>query len=167
MKGKEGLLITIVLILLVIGIVGYIIFNNKKNNIIEEYVPEEEISEEQLRQTIVTLYFKNKENCNITTEARKVDVSTLIKDPYNYLVELLISGPKNENLEKLIPNDVKLNGTKLEGDNLIIDLSKEFIVNGPSEEQDKKIIIESITKTLTELTEVNSIKILIDGEVYE
>lgn len=167
MKGKEGLFITLILIILVIGVAIYVLYNNKKADNIEEYIPQEEISEEQLRQTIVTLYFKDKESGKIVSEARKVDVTVLIKDPYNYLIELLINGPENEKLEKMIPNGVKLNGTKLEGDILVIDLSSEFIANGPTEEDDKNEILNSIEKTLTELTEVNSIKLLIDGEVYQ
>lgn len=162
MKKKEGILIILVLIMLVIGIGIYIVTNNKEK--IEEYIPQEEISEEQVRQTIVTLYFKNKENGEISVEPRKTDVSLLMKDPYNYLVTELIKGPKNEKLEKIIPADVKLNGTKLEGDILIIDFSKEFILNAPSDEQEQIKILKSIINTLTELTEVNSIKLLIDGE---
>ena len=46
-----------------------IYFSNKnkieKNEIIEEYTPEEEISDEQLRNTIISLYFINKDNGEI------------------------------------------------------------------------------------------------------
>lgn len=163
MKKKEGILIVLILILVVIGISVFIFLNNK-NNTIEEYIPEEEISEEQLRQTIVTLYFKNKESGEITGEARKTDVSTIFKDPYNYLINELINGPKNDKLEKVIPDGVRLNETKLEGDILIIDLSKEFILNAPQDRDEQAKIIKSIVNTVTELTEINYIRILIDGE---
>lgn len=163
MKKKEGILIIFILILLVLGISIFIFLNNK-NKISEEYVPQEEISDEQLRQTIITLYFKNKENGEITSEARKADVSILIKDPYNYLINELINGPKNNKLEKLIPEEVKINSTKLEGDVLIVDLSKEFILNAPQDKEEQIKIIKSIVNTVTELTEVNYIRILIDGE---
>lgn len=162
MKKREGIFIILVLIMLVIGVGIYIVIKNK--NEIEEYIPQEEISEEQVRQTIVTLYFKNKENGEISAEPRKTDVSLLMKDPYNYLLTELINGPKNEKLERIIPIDVKLNGTRLEKDVLIVDLSKEFLLNAPSDEQEQIKILKSIVNTVTELTEVNSIKLLIDGE---
>ena len=163
MKRKEGILIIVILIFLVLLIGIYIFFKNK-NNVIEEYTPQEEITEEQLRETIVTLYFKNKETGEIDSEARKVDVSILMKDPYNYLLNELINGPKNEKMEKVIPEGVKLNNTKLEGNVLIIDLSNEFIKNAPSQKEEQYKILKSIVNTVTELTEVNYIKILIDGE---
>lgn len=163
MRKKEGTLIIIILIILVLA-VGVFIFLKNKNNVMEEYIPQEEITEEQLRNTIVTLYFKNKETGEIVSEARKVDVSILMKDPYNYLLNELINGPKNEKLERTIPEGVKLNNTKLEGNVLIIDLSNEFIDKAPLEKEEQYKILKSIVNTLTELTEVNYIKILINGE---
>ena len=85
MKRKEGILIILILVLLV-GIISVFIIKNNKNKQMEEYIPEEEISDEQVRETIITLYFKNKENGQIEVEARKADVGELIKDPYNYLI---------------------------------------------------------------------------------
>lgn len=163
MRKKEGILIIIILICLVF-LVGIYIFFRNKNNVMEEYIPQEEITEEQLRNTIITLYFKNKETGEIVSEARKVDVSVLVNDPYNYLLNELINGPKNEKLEKIIPEGVKLNNTKLEGNILIIDLSNEFIEKAPIEKEEQYKILKSIVNTVTELTEVNYIKILIDGE---
>ena len=51
----------LILILIVLG-AGFLIYkNNKKNkNKNQEYIPQEEITDEQLRQTIITLYFFTK-----------------------------------------------------------------------------------------------------------
>ena len=162
MKRKEGILIILILVLLV-GIISVFIIKNNKNKQMEEYIPEEEISDEQIRETIITLYFKNKENEQIEVEARKADVGELIKDPYNYLINELINGPKNEKLEKIIPEGVRINKTEIQNNVLIIDFSKEFIENAPEGENEQKLILKSIVNTLTELTEVNYVKILIDG----
>ena len=62
MLDKKRILIVgsaIILIILVIVGVYFFIKNKEEKNEIIEYVPEQEISEEQLRQTIVSLYFKN------------------------------------------------------------------------------------------------------------
>ena len=46
----------------------------------------------------------------------------------------------------------------------MIDLSEEFIDNHPGGLEEEKNTIYSIVNTLTELTEVNGVKILIDNE---
>lgn len=136
--------------------------NDEKNEIGTEYTPQEEISEEQLRQTMITLYFKEKETGKITPEARKIDANLLAKDPYLYLLTELVNGPKNERLEKLIPDGTKVNKIELKGSVLWIDFSKEFVQN--VKEGDEEKVIESIVNTLTELNEISSVKILIEGE---
>ena len=50
------------------------------------------------------------------------------------------------------------------GEILIIDFSEEFISNHIGGENEEKLTIESIVKTVTELTEINGIKIKINGE---
>ena len=45
-----------------------------------------------------------------------------------------------------------------------LDLSKEFIENQKEDLDEISLSIYSIVNTLTELNEVNSVKILIDGE---
>ena len=73
---------------------------NKKEDTISEYVPEQEITEEQLRQTVITLYFLDSDTYKIVPEARQIDAKKLVIDPYKVLVNLLIEGPKNEKLKK-------------------------------------------------------------------
>ena len=46
-----------------------------------EYTPEEEITDQQNRMTIVTLYFWDAQNCKMVPEARNVDVKDLVEDP--------------------------------------------------------------------------------------
>lgn len=159
----------IIIAFFLIGIIGFSVVHkiSKKNNNenqenIEEIVPAEEISDEQERKTLVTLYFPNKENDNLVTELRNIDVIKLAENPYEEIINMLIEGPKNENLKSIIPECTKLNNAKIEGDTVIIDFSNEFIEN--CKEGEEKPIIESLEKTLSELNEVNYIKILIDGE---
>ena len=168
MKKKEGIFIVLFLILIVVilGLVIYISNKNKveNNEIIEEYTPEEEISDEQLRNTIISLYFINKESGEINPEARTININDLIDNPYKYLLEQLIEGPKNEKLEKAIPENTVLNNVELKGDILYIDLSHDFIDNAKEGKENENKILETIVKTVTELNEVNSVKILIDGK---
>ena len=131
MKNKKILIIFIIMLLIVL-IGGYFLikyFKEKKQNeetIVNEYTPEQEISEEQLRQTIVTLYFVSNETGEIMPEARLIDIKEIISSPYDKLVNLLIEGPKNEKARRVIPENTTLLKTFLEGDSITLDFSKEF-----------------------------------------
>lgn len=160
---KRAIIILIVIIVIITGIV-YFIKNKRKQSSYEEYEPEQEISEEQERKTMVSLYFVNKSTRKIEPEARLIDVKELITNPYSVLINLLIDGPKNENHEKAIPDGTRLLEAKMEGDILILNFSEEFINNHIGSKTEEENTITSIVNTLTELTEVNYIKILINGE---
>lgn len=161
MKRIITIIIIICLIIAAIFGVYYYLTQNKEEEILE-YTPEEEISEEQMRQTMVSLYFKSGDS--IVPEARLIDVKDLLDNPYKEILNMLIEGPKNNNLEKTIPEGVKINKLQKESDTLIIDFSNEFILNHKGGEKEEKITIDSIVNTITELTEINEIKILINGE---
>ncbi len=162
MKKK---IIILIIILLIIGILvgGYFFIKNNNNEESNEIIPEEEISEEQMRQTIVSLYFYNNDTKELVSEGRLIDVKNLLENPYQKLMELLIQGPENQSLSKTIPEGTKINKVELKGDILYLDLSSEFIENHEGGEEKESATIYSIVNTMTNLTEVNSIKILIDG----
>ena len=177
MKNKKiGIIfISILLIILIGGFFSIQFVKNKKlekkNTITEEYTPQEEIAEEQVRQTIVSLYFPSKETNELNPEARLIDIKEIINQPYEKLVNLLIEGPKNEKNKKIFPENTKLNKCYLENDCVTLDFSNDFL---NFSKEDKNNLINSIVNTLTELTEVNKVKFLIDGneneefnEVYE
>ena len=171
MKNKKIIWISIILIIL-ICIIGFWAINHAKekkeveeNN--EEYIPEEEISEEQVRETIVSLYFPDKETNLLKPEARLVGIKDLMQSPYYLLIELLIGGPKNEKLKAVIPENTKLLGVSLEGECLILDFSEEFLNFDKENEKSKDNLINSIVNTVTELNEVNKVKVLINGEAND
>lgn len=118
---------------------------------------------EQLRQTIVSLYFKDKDNSKLVPEARNIDVKQLTKEPYQTLINLLIAGPKNEKLESTIPEGTILNKTELKENILWVDLSKEFIENCKQEAEAESMAIYCIVNTMTQLNEIVGVKIVIDG----
>lgn len=163
-KGMSGTMkkwIMIILVILCVLICGILLFNT---NVEVEYVPETEIGEVDLRKTMVTLYFQNNENKELQKESRLIDSKDLLLDPYEELINMLINGPESDFLEKIIPEGTKLLSVELVGDCLNINFSKEFIENISEEEKEKKNCVYSIVNTVTELNEVNLVKILIDGE---
>ena len=160
---KRILIIFIVICIVMLSIfIVYNLITKKDREEINEIIPEEEITDEQMRQTIISLYFKSGQS--LIPEARLIDVKDLLNNPYEKLLNMLIEGPKNLNVEKTIPEGTKINKIVKDADNLLIDFSKEFIENHTGGEKEEKLTIDSIVKTLTELTEINSIKILIDGQ---
>ena len=167
MKNKKILIIFVCLFLLIL-IGGYFAINyvksKNKETIVEEYVPEEEITEEQLRQSIVSLYFLDTQTNELVPEARLIDIKEMMSAPYEKLVNLLIEGPKSEKSVKLIPDNTRLLQNYLEGDCLVLDFSVEFLNYDKENEKGKENLINSIVNTLTELSEINEVKILIDGK---
>lgn len=167
MKNKKIMMYLIIIILIIlILLVGYFICkkNIKKSKINNEYIPEQEISNEQLRTTIINLYFLNKETLELIPESRQIDVKELINDPYNKIIELLMRGPENNKLVKLIPENTKINKIDKKEDTIYIDFSEEFIKEQNLGKEQEMLIINSIVKTLTELNEINKVIILINGE---
>ena len=161
--------ITAIITLILIILLAIFIWNNIsiENNVDEyqDYTPEEEISEEQMRQTKVILFFANSETGEIESEIKIVDVNLLINEPYKKIMNWLINGPQSSNLKKLIPEGTAMHDIKVEKSCAIINLSNEFL-NYETEENKLKII-NSIVNTLTNLKEINSVKFLINGEENE
>lgn len=153
--------IVIILVVLVVIICAILLFNT---NVEVEYVPEAELEEVDLRKTMVTLFFENSENKELQKETRLIDSKELLLDPYSELLNMLIEGPESDSLQKVIPEGTKVLNVELIGNCLNINFSAEFVENASQDENDKKNCVYSIVNTMTELNEVNSVKILINGE---
>ena len=170
MKNKKIILLFVIL-LIIIFVVGFFtikfVKNKKENEVQNEYIPEEEISEEQLRETIVSLYFQDKETNMLKPEARLVNIKEIMQSPYNVLVELLISGPKNDKLKGIIPDNTKLLNSSLQGECLTLDFSSELLSYSKDDSKAKDNLIYSIVNTVTELNEVNKVKFLINGQTND
>ena len=158
---------------IVIVVVGVLVIkwlkdaNEENNMLVDDFTPEAEITEDQARQTIVSLYFSGKESHELMPEARLVDVKELMNNPYEKIFNMLIEGPKNEKLEGIIPQNVKILKTYMDKDCLVLDLSKDFLNFDKEKDNAKENLINSIVNSLTELTEVNSVKFLIEGQENE
>ena len=116
MKKNRKKIIALITIILII-IIGIFIYNNisieKNIDEYQDYTPQEEISEEQMRQTKVILYFANKETGELESETKIVDANSLIQDPYKEIMQWLIKGPQSSNLKKIIPEGTVLHEIKI------------------------------------------------------
>ena len=131
MENKRfKMFIGIILIVLLLGCCGFFIYSKLghiETTNMEEYTPQEEISDEQFRSTNVKLYFKEVSSNNLKCESRSVDAKELISNPYITLFNLLIKGPNSEELQKVIPDGTVINNAYISKDTLVLDLSEEFI----------------------------------------
>ena len=169
MKKKKVILITLA-ILIIVGIIILVIFNSKGNDnsngdSLEEYTPQEEISSQQMRETVVTLYFLNSETKELKSEGKLVDATVLIENPYKLIVELLIEGPKSEKLENVFPENTRVLDASIEKGCVTLNFSEEILKF--EDDVQKYNIINSILNSLTGLNEVNSIKILVNNETVK
>ena len=108
--------------------------------------------------------FLNKETGKLVKEEMRIDSKNLLKEPYKYLIECLIKGSENQEVITCIPEGTKVISAVLKRDTVELNLSKEFIENHEGTLEAEQQTIDSIVKTLTELNEVEYVKILIDGE---
>ena len=164
MKNKKIVMyISIVVILLIILGLGYLVYINitgeKENNQIKEYIPQEEITEEQLRMTNIELFFLNKNTNLLEKVVKSIDARDLIENPEKKIIEELLKGTNNESSLVIIPESTKLNNISIDKGVLYLDFSKDFIEVEDIEIE--KNIIESLKKTMSQLIEIKSIKILI------
>lgn len=160
MKNKLYFIISGVIILIIIIIIVIMINNNDIKQTNAEILPQEEISEEQYRQTKVKLYFINKQTGNIQSETRLVDVKKLINSPYDILINFLINGPQKEELSSYIPKDTKINKIEFAKGTVKIDFSEEFLKINNIE--NKENVIKIIEMTLKELLEINNVEITVN-----
>lgn len=168
MENKRfKMFIGITIIVIVVALSGMYIYNKLQENkevYLAEYTPQEEISDEQFRSTIVRLYFMDGESNDLRVESRCVDAKELITNPYLTLVNLLIQGPNDKALRNALPEGTSVNSATLSGDTVILDLSETFLTNQPGGAASEQASIYAIVNTLTELTEVNSVKFIFDGK---
>ena len=161
-------IIILIGIILAIGIIFYLVFCNfhkdESSNTISEYTPQEEISQDEIRKTIVSVYFKNIETNTLVPESVCIDVKELSENPSLKLLNLLCAGPTNDKLESPIPEGTKINSAVLKGNTVYVDFSEDFIKNAPNGVEEEGLLVYSVVNTLTELNEVNGVKILIDGK---
>ena len=167
MKNKKFLFLLIFVLAIVVVLLFYIVknFNSTNKSITQEITPEEEISENQLRETVVTLYFLDKSSNTLKSEGKLIDSASLIQNPYKELVNLLIQGPKSQNLANVFPENTQILDAYIENNCVTLDFSEELL-NFENEDQ-KYNIINSVLNTLAQLNEVNSIKFLINNETND
>ena len=165
-KSLKKIICFIILILVFISIVIFI-FNNVEIEKVEEIEPELEISEEDSKKVNVKGYVLNKETCEIQERNFLLSQKEILDDMYKNILNLVIVKDDDEN--KITVNEIiELNIDRCE-ENLGV-LSIYFTNNISSfeslDENNRRYIVEIITKTMMEINEVVSIKFYFNNIEY-
>jgi Spore germination protein len=165
MDKRIKILLTVAIgLVIIIGLFRVFVTKEEDEFQNQVYTPAEEISEEQAKKTNILLWFVGKETGRLATEQRFIDMRELLQEPATKVLREWMLGPQKDILESPFPVGTKLNSISIEDGVARVDLSKEFIENHPGTIEKEENTIYALVNTLTELTEINKIKILIDGE---
>ena len=176
-KNKRNNLKTIfsLLVIVVLVIFGYLIFNKfivpvweryKEKPIVTKEVPykEEEIKEVQpvpIEEMVeVNLYFSDSQAMYLVPEKRKI---SQIPSLARQAVIELIKGPENSDLYSTIPEGTQVNELYIADDIAYIDLSEEIFKNHPGGSSGELMTVYSIVNTLTEIPPIEGVQILVEG----
>ena len=161
-------LILVFLVVIIIGVIAYFIINNitiskNEDESYLDYIPQEEISDEQLQETSISLYFLNPETNQLKSEGKLVNANDLLQNPYKFIVQKLIEGPSDKSLINVFPDNTRLIDASLQNTCVTLNFSDDLLKF--KDDAQKFNIINSILNSLAQLNEVNSIKIQINGNI--
>lgn len=134
--------------------IGYL----NRNNIILNPI----ISPDKLEQEKIILYFANSNN-KLVEEKRNIEANQN-QSMEIHIVEELIIGPKLDGNIKTVPSETKIRNIKTEDNICYVDLSSDFITKISGNKEQENLAIYSIVNSLTNLSNVNKVQFLIDGE---
>lgn len=112
----------------------------------------------KVTQQNVSLYFLDKENNDLVCETRNIMIpdATVVFDE---IISSLIRGPQSDDLQPVISKSTKVVGAEKTDNVLKVDLSKDFL-----ESEDLIIARTALVNTLTQLEDVEYVKIDIEGQ---
>lgn len=114
----------------------------------------------------VQLYFSNEDATALKLEKRTIAINP--NEPLEkYVLEQLISGPTQKELNKTIPVETKIKGVQTNDGICYVDFSNEFRSKHWGGSTGELYTIYSIVNSLTELPHIQKVQFLIEGEKQE
>ena len=114
----------------------------------------------------VTLYFSDSQAMYVVPEKREITQAENESIEKAVLMELM-KGPVSKELHGTVPNGTKLLSIGTKNGICTVDLSSEFVDNSPGGTASERMTLGSVVNTLTELSGVNKVQFLINGEKQE
>ncbi len=113
--------------------------------------------------TTVKLYFANSNATALKAELRQVETQNSLSMEKTIITELL-KGPVSQELLAVIPQDTKLLNIETNNGVCFVNFSAEFVSKFTGGTNTGMLIVYSIVNSLTELEDVDSVQILIEGK---
>lgn len=117
-------------------------------------------------QTTVKLYFSD-ENGRYLVEETRSRFFTFESDIPAYVLQQLLAGPQEDHALAALPEGTSLLGVQTEGGVCTVNFSEEFLLNRPQSYEQARMVVFSVVNSLTELPEIESVRILCAGEPVE
>ncbi|MCL2168827.1 MAG: GerMN domain-containing protein [Defluviitaleaceae bacterium] len=114
--------------------------------------------------TQFVLYFPDEQMMDLIAETRYIHIDELIAERYEFLVEALMQGPRDEGLSPAFITIPTLNRASRSADMVFVDFAPDFITGFTGGTTAEEMMIFSLVNTLTELSGVRAVQILIDGQ---
>lgn len=121
------------------------------------------INPEKINRQEVVLYFLEGQGGKLAPEERSIEVKQSQTLEYQ-IVEQLVAGPTKDGLKSIIPQGTKIKDIKTEEGICYVNLSGDFVSKLGETPNGERLAIYSVVNSLTELTSVNKVQFLIDGE---
>lgn len=107
------------------------------------------------------LYFANKEVNYLSPETRKIPTSDNV---FFDVLKELAKGPEKSELIPTIPEGIEILGVTVEGKTAKVNFSSEIIDKYPVGSSGENYFIFSIVNTLTEFSDIEKVKFLVEGK---
>lgn len=112
------------------------------------------------------LYFADGDGRYLVSEYRSLTLEEDVS-PDRYVMEELLRGPNNRELQSAIPPGTELLSCQTENSLCTVDLSGRFITSRPRTAAGERLAIYSIVNSLTALSQVDSVALLVEGKPVE
>ena len=115
---------------------------------------------------LVQLFYADAQSRYLIEEQRSAPLEEVRELP-EFILRSLIEGPQSENLGATIPKGTMLLNVSVVDRVCLVNFSSEFLQNRPREELDERMTVFSVVNSLTQLEEVDSVEILVEGSSVE
>jgi len=114
----------------------------------------------------IKLYFSDENGSYLVSETRNKAFAS-DEDIPSFILEELIDGPETELYQSPLPQGTKLLNVLMNDKLCTVNLSVDFLRNMPETHQKARLAVFSIVNSLTELPEIERVKILVDGQTIQ
>lgn len=86
------------------------------------------------------------------------------ESPTLAVLEGLLAGPEDEELEPILPEGVEVYSARVDDGVCYADFSAALLAGMPEDQEERELVLRSITETLCSLSNVQSVEVLVEGE---